>query len=280
MKPTSNNANSITLAPRRKEERSDLPKASYTKQKGSRKDEKDIKKELRETRVEHLKEIRELKASFKNELGLVKKKFDAQIRSEKDSNQRVYERQRLELQKDQEKILKDQLREVIQNYSNLTSSYQKELEKIRKVQYEHDDIMREKDAEIVRMKLELVKSQSDLQTRRMIMQLAERNAMIERLHSRIEELEDLDPQRRGPAEEEAERGRAVAGDDFDDERMHEILVGKQQTRGKMYETLANPGSDLLNETSYQPNGMTTLDDDGQGENEGPSYEVDSGIETR
>lgn len=279
MKPTSNNADSMTGSLRHKEKGSDLPKASRTKQKSLRKDDKDIKKELRETRVEHLKEMRELKTGFKNELGLLKKKFDAQIRSEKDNNQRAYERQRLQLQKDQEKMLKDQLREVIQNYSNLTSSYQKELEKIRKVQYEHDGIMREKDAEIVRLKLDLAKSQSDVQTRRMIIQLAERNAMIERLHSRIEELEALDPQRRGPAEEESERGRAAA-DDFDDERMHELLTGKQQTRRKMYETLANPGNDLLQETNYSPNSMTTLDDEGQDENESPSYEVESVIETR
>lgn len=279
MKPTSNNADSMTGSLRHKEKGSDLPKASRTKQKSSRKDDKDIKKELRETRVEHLKEMRELKTGFKNELGLLKKKFDAQIRSEKDNNQRAYERQRLQLQKDQEKMLKDQLREVIQNYSNLTSSYQKELEKIRKVQYEHDGIMREKDAEIVRLKLDLAKSQSDVQTRRMIIQLAERNAMIERLHSRIEELEALDPQRRGPAEEESERGRAAV-DDFEDERMHELLTGKQQTRRKMYETLANPGNDLLQETNYSPNSMTTLDDEGQDENESPSYEVESVIETR
>jgi hypothetical protein len=280
MKPTSNNASSITGSGGNKEKGSDLPKASHTKQKSPRKDGKDIKKELRETKAEHLKEIRELKTGFKNELGLLKKKIDAQIRSEKDNNQRIYEKHGLQLQKGLEKMLKDQLREVIQNYSSLTSSYQKELEKLRKAQYEHAGTMREKDAEIVRLKLELAKSQSDLQTRRMIIQLAERNAMIERLHSRIEELEGLDPQTRGPAEEESEQVDSATGGDFDDERMHGLLAGKQQTRRKTYERLANPGNDLLQETNYSSNNMTTFDDERQDENESPSYEVESVIETR
>ena len=63
------------------------------------------------------------------------------------------------------------------------------MEKVRKMQEQYEGVVQKKEGEIAKLKIGLAKSNSDLQIRRLVVQLGERNASIEKLHSRIRELE-------------------------------------------------------------------------------------------
>jgi len=150
-----------------------------------------------------------LRKNLKNQQILLKKRSDAQFRKEKDSFEKkaremkknnqlalqdtrdVYEKQNLMAQKEQEKAVNNQLKEIMQTYSGLATSYQKEIEKVRKMQEVHEGIVRRKESEVARLKIELAKSNTDLQIRRLVLQLGERNASIEQLQRRIRELESM-----------------------------------------------------------------------------------------
>jgi len=125
------------------------------------------------------------KNAFAKKMEVMKKNHQMALQDTRD----IYERQNLMTQKEQEKTVNSQLKETMQNYANLASSYQKEMEKVRKMQEEYEGVVRKKEGEISRLKIELAKSNSDLQIRRLVVQLGERNASIERLHTRIRELE-------------------------------------------------------------------------------------------
>jgi hypothetical protein len=171
-------------------------------------------------RTEHATQLRDLKTSFKKELQLLRKRFDGQLRNERENQRKVFEKQKSEFQRGQETIAKNHLREVIQNYSNLASTYQDEIERFRRIQHERDTEMSKKDSEIVQLKLELAKATSDIQAKRMILRLAERNALIERLQSRIEELEIMIARPPGHDEEsqvESEWDKHTAPDIVDGE---------------------------------------------------------------
>lgn len=203
-----------------------------------KKGERDLRKEMRDIKSEHLKEMRELKTNFKNELDVLRKRFEGQLRNERDLQKKTYEKQRLILKKDQENLVKSELRTVVQNYASLATSYQKEIEANRRIQCEHDDAVQKRDSEIAQLRLELAKSASDLQAKRMIVQLAERNALIERLQFRIEELEALVAQRHGQEDEQqlevGEEHAFVDNDSFGTERMHDILEGTQRRYDREY----------------------------------------------
>jgi hypothetical protein len=286
MKTTFTNANESAALKTSKKEESNLAGMGRIKQKVLGKEEKDLRKDLHDIRREHLKEMRALKTNFKNEINMLKRKFDTQLRIEKDGHRKTYEEMRLLLQKGQEKMVKDQLREAIQNYSDIAHNYQKELQAIRQIQYEHEDIMRKKDAEIVQLKLELAKSNSDLQTRRMIIQLAERNAMIERLQSRIEEIETSTSQIPGSEEHEESEGRTNAADDNFDRRILGVLEG-EQIRGNSYVGPQDIGSGMVQEGGYgeasihASNSMSALDNDnGREERDSSPYSIDDIVEPR
>jgi len=173
----------------------------------SKKEKKEFEGTLRDLKVNHKSEIQTLKKSERNQEKMLKKMLNDQFRKEKNAfgkkmaamkknhqmalqNTRdIYERQNLMTQKELEKSVNNQLKETMQNYANLASSYQKEMEKIRKMQEQYEAVVQKKEGEIARLKLGLAKSNSDLQIRRLVVQLGERNASIEKLHSRISELE-------------------------------------------------------------------------------------------
>jgi hypothetical protein len=286
MKTTFSNANESTALKTSKKEELNLTGTERIKQKVLGKEEKNLRKDLHDIRREHLKEMRDLKTNFKNEINMLKRKFDTQLRIEKDGHRKTYEEMRLLLQKGQEKMMKDQLRETIQNYSDITHNYQKELEAIRQIQYEHEDVMRKKDAEIVQLKLELAKSNSDLQSRKMIIQLAERNAMIERLQSRIEELETSASQIRGSEEHEESEGNTNATDDNFDRRIFGDLEDGQIQRNR-YAAPQDIGNGIVQEGDYgeasihASNSMSALDNEnGREERDSSPYSIDDIVKPR
>lgn len=173
----------------------------------SKKEKNEFESTLRDMKVNHKNEIQTLQKSERHQEKILKKMLNDQFRRERNAfskkmaamkknhqialqNTRdIYERQNLMTQKEQEKSVNSQLKETMQNYANLASSYQKEMEKIRKMQEQYEDVVQKKEGEIARLKIGLAKSNSDLQIRRLVVQLGERNASIEQLHSRIKELE-------------------------------------------------------------------------------------------
>lgn len=175
----------------------------------SKKQKKDFESALRGMKADHRREMQTLRKNLKNQQILLKKRSDGQFRKEKDSFEKkaremkknnqlalqdtrdVYEKQNLMAQKEQEKAVNNQLKEIMQTYSGLASGYQKEIEKVRKMQEVHEGIVRRKESEVARLKIELAKSNTDLQIRRLVLQLGERNASIEQLQRRIRELESM-----------------------------------------------------------------------------------------
>jgi len=175
----------------------------------SKKQKRDFESALRGMKADHRREMQTLRKNLKNQQILLKKRSDGQFRKEKDSFEKkaremkknnqlalqdtrdVYEKQNLIAQKEQEKAVNNQLKEIMQTYSGLASSYQKEIEKVRKMQEVHEGIVRRKESEVARLKIELAKSNTDLQIRRLVLQLGERNASIEQLQRRIRELESM-----------------------------------------------------------------------------------------
>lgn len=173
----------------------------------SKKEKKEFEGTLRDMKLNHKSEIQALKKSERGQEKMLKKMLNDQFRKETNAfgkkmaamkknhqialqNTRdLYERQNLMTQKEQEKSVNSQLKETMQNYATLASSYQKEMEKIRKMQEQYEGVVQKKEGEIARLKIGLAKSNSDLQIRRLVVQLGERNASIEQLHSRIRELE-------------------------------------------------------------------------------------------
>jgi hypothetical protein len=101
----------------------------------------------------------------------------------------LYETQNLMAQKEREGLFNNQLREILQNYSSLASNYQKELERLRKVQDDYGAMMRKVEAEIARLKIGIVKSTADPQIARLVIQLEERDSTIDDLRSKITELQ-------------------------------------------------------------------------------------------
>jgi DNA repair exonuclease SbcCD ATPase subunit len=173
----------------------------------SKKEKNEFESTIRDMKVNHKNEIQTLKISERQQEKMLKKMSNDQFRRERNAfskkmaamkkshqialrNTRdIYERQNLMTQKEQEKSVNSQLKETMQNYANLASGYQKEMEKIKKMQEQYEGVVQKKEGEIARLKIGLAKSKSELQIRRLMVQLGECNASIEQLHSRIKELE-------------------------------------------------------------------------------------------
>ncbi len=258
---------------------SDRPAAHENSNSQSAKDEKTLEKALRD-----------LKIDFKTELAALKRKFDEQLKSEREFHNKTHEKQRLMFQKEQEAIVKNRLKEAVQNYSDLVADQRKELEKVRQMHNEYDTTMRKKDEEIVQLKIELAKSSADLQTRKIVMQLAERNATIERLQSRIGELEDIVSQY-GSENEDTEG----YGEDEPIANYHRgqrpDLIGKTADFQAQQKSRANEGhlnfGDNLGEgpednaPPRRLSGVRPVEgDNGQEDNPEEPYDVDAFLETR
>jgi DNA repair exonuclease SbcCD ATPase subunit len=162
---------------------------------------------LKEIRLRHQNEIRELrksnlanqnqlkdrfttatkkeKAASKTALARLRKVHQEQLRSLRDS----YDRESLRVQKEQESTFNAQLQEIIRNYGSLASGHQKEQERLKKIHDESDTILRKRDSEIAKLRVELARSSSKLEIKELMLKLHERDDTIERLNSRIEELE-------------------------------------------------------------------------------------------
>ncbi|MGI0049714.1 MAG: hypothetical protein ACREAW_09255, partial [Nitrososphaera sp.] len=101
----------------------------------------------------------------------------------------LYDAEILKAQKEQESRFNHDLTEILQNYSDLASSYQKELERLRKIQDDNAATIRKVEAEIARLKVGIAKSTADPQLAKLLNQLEERDVTIEDLRSKVTELE-------------------------------------------------------------------------------------------
>jgi hypothetical protein len=162
---------------------------------------------LKEIRDRHQNEIKELRRANLDNQNQLKEKFTTNAKKEKAANKAAlaklrkihqdqlrslrdsYDRENLRLQKEQEMTLNARLQEIIRNYGNLASGHQKEQERLKKIHDESDTILRKRDSEIARLRVELAKSSSKLEIKELMLKLHERDDTIERLNSRIEELE-------------------------------------------------------------------------------------------
>ncbi len=173
----------------------------------SRKQKKEYEATLGALRSKYLREIQALKKGFrdqqktmkrtladqarkdrekqKKKLMSVKKAYQAQLRNIRE----IYDREILFTQKEQEHAFNAQLKEIIQNYGNLGSSHQKELERLKKQQDLNDVAMRKKDHEIMKLKIEMARSSSKLQIKDLAAQVSEKDMVIERLNEKIQNLE-------------------------------------------------------------------------------------------
>jgi hypothetical protein len=125
------------------------------------------------------------KTAYKAALAKLKRNHQEQLRNLRDT----YDRENLRLQKEQESSFNLQLQEIIRNYGNLATGHQKEQERHKKIQDENDSLLRKRDSEIANLRIELAKSSSKLEVKELAMKLHERDDTIERLNSRIQELE-------------------------------------------------------------------------------------------
>ena len=156
------------------------------------------KQEQRELKVRLTDAVRKEKTSKKVVLAKQRKIYQDQLRALRDA----YDRENLRLQKENESSFNLQLQEIIRNYGNLATGHQKELERLKKIHDENDTLLRKKDSEVARLKIELAKSSSKLQVKDMALQLHDRDDTIQRLNGRIQELEGKlqAPQRPKPKE--------------------------------------------------------------------------------
>jgi hypothetical protein len=173
----------------------------------SRKEKKEFATMLRDLKIKHRVEMQRLRTDFRQKEVAFRKKATSQLKSEKVSykqkmeslrrdhqislqnTREVYETQSLIAQKEREGLFNNQLREILEDYSSLAASYQKELEGLRKVQNDYGKEIRKMEAEIARLKISIVKSTSDPQLGRLMVQLGERDATIDDLRSKVTELE-------------------------------------------------------------------------------------------
>src|SRR6059036_3457620 len=173
----------------------------------SKKEKKEFDMSLADMRIKHRTELQRLRTSFRQQEALLRRKSNDHLKTEKASHKQklealrrdhqislqqtreLYESKNLTAQREREGLFNNQLREILQNYANLTSNYQKELERLRTVQDDYGSMMRKVEAEIARLKINIVKSTADPQIARLMIQLEERDATIDDLLSKVTELE-------------------------------------------------------------------------------------------
>jgi hypothetical protein len=182
-------------------------RAAKKHEKMSRQQKKDYEATLAALRSKHLKEIQTLKKDIRDQQKTLKRVFAEQARKDREKQKKkltsakkayqtqlrnireIYDREILFTQKEQEHAFNSQLKEIIQNYGNLGSSHQKEMERLKKQQDLNDVAMRKKDREIMRLKIEMARSSSKFQIEDLAAQVGEKDMVIERLNARIQNLE-------------------------------------------------------------------------------------------
>lgn len=182
----------------------------------------EYRKQVSETKKGQREAARRLRSQAKERERLLKARIAATLRREmrarksalaklKRSHQyqlinlrEVYDRESLRAKSEQESAFNAQLKEIIQNYGNLATLHQKELERVKKAHDENEILIRRKDSDISKLRVELARSSSKLEAKELMLQLHERNATIEKLGSRIQDLESRlgeQPQAPTPKEE-------------------------------------------------------------------------------
>jgi DNA repair exonuclease SbcCD ATPase subunit len=182
-------------------------------------------RDLRKSNAEQLKESKDRlaavskkeKAAHKAALAKLKKNHQEQLRNLRD----VYDRENLRLQKEQEAALNVQLQEIIRNYGSLATGHQKEQERLKKVHEEIDALLRKRDSEIAKLKIELAKYSSKLEVKDLSLKLHEKDNTILTLNSRIAELQGKSvPQHRPAVQTESQK---TLTDDEQKEKLKEYM---------------------------------------------------------
>ncbi len=173
----------------------------------SRMQQKEHEATLGTLRSKYLKEIQTLKKNFRDQQKTMKRMLAEQVRKEREKQKKklastkktyqtqlrnireINDREILFTQKEQEHAFNAQLKEMIQNYGNLGSSHQKEVERLRKREDLNDAVMKKKDQEIMILKIGIARSSSKLREKDLAMQVSEKNMVIQRLSEKIQELE-------------------------------------------------------------------------------------------
>lgn len=158
-------------------------------------------------KISHIREMRDLRAQHMNQEQMLKKSLNERMKQDKvvlrkrlvdlrrnyqvqiRNLRELYDMENLRVQKEQEGAFNNQLKDIIQNYASLASNHQKELDRLKKSQVASSVSLRKKDHEIARLKIEIAKSSSELQVKELMLQINERNMVIEQLHDKIRELE-------------------------------------------------------------------------------------------
>ena len=173
----------------------------------SRKQQKEHGATLRILRSKYLKDIQTLKKNFRDQQKTMKRISAEQVRKEREKQKKklastkrtyqtqlrnireIYDREILFTQKEQEHAFNSQLKEIIQNYGNLGSSHQKELERLKKQEDLNKVLMKKQDREIMKLKIEVARSSSKMREKDLAMQVNEKDMVIERLSAKIQDLE-------------------------------------------------------------------------------------------
>ncbi len=173
----------------------------------SRKQQKEHEATLRTLRSKDLKDIQTLKKNFRDQQKTMKRMLAEQVRKEREKQKKklastkrtyqtqlrnireIHDREILFTQKEQEHAFNLQLKEIIQNYGNLGSSHQKEVERLKKQEDLNEVLVKKQDREIMKLKIEMARSSSKLREKDLAMQVSEKNMIIERLGEKIQELE-------------------------------------------------------------------------------------------
>jgi DNA repair exonuclease SbcCD ATPase subunit len=196
---------------------------------------KDQQRELKERLTNAMKKER-----MANKAALAKhsRRHQEQVQALRDA----YDRENLRMQKEHESSFNLQLQEIIRNYGSLATGHQKELERLKKMQDEYDALLRKKDSEISRLRIELARSSSKLQVKEMALQLHDRDDTIENLNARIQELEGKLVAEQRPAPKATQK---TLSDDEQREKLKEYMRAIIEiTRNQQAEKKnANPAPD-------------------------------------
>ncbi len=208
----------------------------------AREQEHKHKEMIREIKSQQRLETQKLRALAKEQQGMLRDSLLAEARKREDASKKIllkekkdnqqrfrdlrdaYDRESLHMQKEKESSFNIQLKEIIQNYGSLATGHQKELERLKKTQDDNESVLRKKENEISRLKVELAKSSSKLALKDMTVQVHERNAVIEKLNARIQELENRlgIPQAAQPANE-TRGARKPLSEDEQKEKLKEYM---------------------------------------------------------
>ena len=202
-------------------------------------------------------QVRKEREKQKKKLASAKRTYQTQLRNIRE----VYDREILLTQKEQEHAFNAQLKEIIQNYGNLGSSHQKEVERLKKQEDLNKVLMKKQDHEIMKLKIEMARSSSKIREKDLAMQVSEKNLVIERLSAKIQELEtvfrpsDQAAPIKAAAKQVQKTQTATLDEDEQKQKLKEYMKAiieitrNQQQAEKKHSDSANEG---MEETKHEP----------------------------